>query len=163
MRPAESASSPAAPAEHAVQNANAGSPISIELPAFAIQKRRERDSNPRNGCPFTRFPVAFLRPLGHLSGEVVTLAHFPTFFASTWTQPVPSCFVLQGGPAHRLTHAAKAAASRKYRGLNRKWSGGKPPDSCEFLAVCPSTGMPRLHDRTSALHYRCDDGLSILP
>ena len=31
-------------------------------------KRREGDSNPRNGCPFTRFPVAFLQPLGHLSG-----------------------------------------------------------------------------------------------
>ncbi len=31
-------------------------------------KRRGRDSNPRNSCPFTRFPVAFLRPLGHLSG-----------------------------------------------------------------------------------------------
>ncbi len=31
-------------------------------------KRRGGDSNPRNGCPFTRFPIAFLQPLGHLSG-----------------------------------------------------------------------------------------------
>ena len=30
-------------------------------------KRRGGDSNPRNGYPFTRFPVAFLQPLGHLS------------------------------------------------------------------------------------------------
>lgn len=32
-------------------------------------KRRGGDSNPRNGYPFTRFPVAFLQPLGHLSGK----------------------------------------------------------------------------------------------
>jgi hypothetical protein len=44
-------------------------------------KRRERDSNPRNGYPFTRFPVAFLRPLGHLSGEGGTLAHIRAVFA----------------------------------------------------------------------------------
>ena len=30
-------------------------------------KRRGWDSNPRYGCPHTRFPVAFLQPLGHLS------------------------------------------------------------------------------------------------
>ena len=29
--------------------------------------RRERDSNPRNGFPFTRFPSVRLQPLGHLS------------------------------------------------------------------------------------------------
>ena len=29
--------------------------------------RRERDSNPRYGCPHTRFPSVRLRPLGHLS------------------------------------------------------------------------------------------------
>ena len=29
--------------------------------------RRERDSNPRNGFPFTRFPTVRLQPLGHLS------------------------------------------------------------------------------------------------
>ena len=43
-------------------------------------KRRERDSNPRNGYPFTRFPVAFLRPLGHLSGEGGTLGQLPRHF-----------------------------------------------------------------------------------
>ena len=31
--------------------------------------RRERDSNPRYGCPHTRFPSVLLRPLGHLSAS----------------------------------------------------------------------------------------------
>ena len=31
--------------------------------------RRERDSNPRNGFPFTRFPSVRLQPLGHLSSQ----------------------------------------------------------------------------------------------
>ena len=30
--------------------------------------RRERDSNPRYGFPYTRFPSVRLQPLGHLSG-----------------------------------------------------------------------------------------------
>ena len=30
--------------------------------------RRERDSNPRYGFPYTRFPSVRLKPLGHLSG-----------------------------------------------------------------------------------------------
>ncbi len=29
--------------------------------------RRERDSNPRKACAFTRFPSVLLQPLGHLS------------------------------------------------------------------------------------------------
>jgi site-specific DNA recombinase len=29
--------------------------------------RREGDSNPRYGYPYTRFPSALLQPLGHLS------------------------------------------------------------------------------------------------
>jgi len=94
---------------------------------------------------------------------VVTLAHFPTLFASTWTQPVPYHFVLQGGPTRRLMHAAKAAASRGIRGLNRKCSRGKSPDSCEFPSVRRSTGMTGFHDRASALHSGCDDALSMLP
>ena len=35
--------------------------------------RRERDSNPRNGFPFTRFPSVRLQPLGHLSVRRKTL------------------------------------------------------------------------------------------
>jgi integrase len=31
--------------------------------------RRERDSNPRYGFPYTRFPSVRLQPLGHLSGD----------------------------------------------------------------------------------------------
>ena len=40
--------------------------------------RRGRDSNPRDGCPPTRFPGVRLRPLGHLSciGEDTTLSAF---------------------------------------------------------------------------------------
>ena len=40
--------------------------------------RRGRDSNPRDGCPPTRFPGVRLRPLGHLSciGENTTLSAF---------------------------------------------------------------------------------------
>ena len=38
---------------------------------FHKQWRRERDSNPRNTLwAFTRFPVAPLQPLGHLSSEL---------------------------------------------------------------------------------------------
>ncbi len=32
--------------------------------------RREGDSNPRNGLPFTHFPGVRLQPLGHPSGQV---------------------------------------------------------------------------------------------
>ena len=40
--------------------------------------RRERDSNPRDGCPPTRFPSVRLRPLGHPSSisENITLFAF---------------------------------------------------------------------------------------
>ena len=34
--------------------------------------RREWDSNPRRSYPLTRFPVVFLRPLGHLSERIST-------------------------------------------------------------------------------------------
>jgi hypothetical protein len=33
--------------------------------------RRERDSNPRYGFPYTRFPTVLLQPLGHLSAVVL--------------------------------------------------------------------------------------------
>jgi hypothetical protein len=35
--------------------------------------RRERDSNPRNGFPFTHFPGVLLQPLGHLSARTAPL------------------------------------------------------------------------------------------
>ena len=35
---------------------------------FNAYWRRERDSNPRYGCPHTRVPGVRLKPLGHLSG-----------------------------------------------------------------------------------------------
>ncbi len=34
---------------------------------FAEEKRRERDSNPRYGCPYTDLANQRLQPLGHLS------------------------------------------------------------------------------------------------
>ena len=39
--------------------------------AFCV-KRRGRDSNPRYGNPYTRFPSVLLKPLGHLSNKVLT-------------------------------------------------------------------------------------------
>jgi hypothetical protein len=42
--------------------------LSQQSEDYDYSKRRGRDSNPRYGYPYTRFPVAFLRPLGHLSG-----------------------------------------------------------------------------------------------
>src|SRR5436305_11708561 len=44
--------------------------------------RRERDSNPRYGCPYTHFPGVRLQPLGHLSNRAcATKAH--AFFGET--------------------------------------------------------------------------------
>src|SRR5204863_4807663 len=37
--------------------------------SFARRWRREWDSNPRYGFPYTRFPSVRLQPLGHLSGD----------------------------------------------------------------------------------------------
>ena len=42
----------------------------VEVPCL-LAERRGRDSNPRYAFAHTRFPVAFLKPLGHLSGERV--------------------------------------------------------------------------------------------
>ena len=39
--------------------------------------RRERDSNPRYGFPYTRFPSVLLKPLGHLSVSVVSIVYGP--------------------------------------------------------------------------------------
>jgi hypothetical protein len=39
--------------------------------------RRERDSNPRYGCPYTRFPSVRLQPLGHPSGTRVCAHYSP--------------------------------------------------------------------------------------
>jgi hypothetical protein len=38
------------------------------LPSVSEDWRREWDSNPRYGCPYTRFPSVRLQPLGHPSG-----------------------------------------------------------------------------------------------
>ena len=40
-------------------------------PSASEDWRRERDSNPRYGFPYTRFPSVRLKPLGHLSVEWV--------------------------------------------------------------------------------------------
>lgn len=37
--------------------------------------RRERDSNPRYGFPYTHFPGVLLQPLGHLTG--ISLRRWP--------------------------------------------------------------------------------------
>jgi site-specific DNA recombinase len=41
------------------------------VPSFVPRWRRERDSNPRYGCPYTHFPGVRLQPLGHPSAERV--------------------------------------------------------------------------------------------
>ena len=40
----------------------------VGVPRSGLKWRRERDSNPRYGFPYTRFPSVRLQPLGHLSG-----------------------------------------------------------------------------------------------
>ncbi len=39
------------------------------VPTQGLNWRRERDSNPRYGFPYTHFPGVRLQPLGHPSGE----------------------------------------------------------------------------------------------
>ena len=43
------------------------SPIGVPASRAEFRWRRERDSNPRYGFPYTRFPSVRLQPLGHLS------------------------------------------------------------------------------------------------
>ena len=45
--------------------------------------RREWDSNPRYGCPYTRFPSVRLQPLGHPSGAAPVMAT-PEAFGKGW-------------------------------------------------------------------------------
>ncbi len=40
------------------------------MPTQGLKWRREGDSNPRNGLPFTHFPGVRLQPLGHPSCQV---------------------------------------------------------------------------------------------
>jgi site-specific DNA recombinase len=47
--------------------AKGGKSAGIGVPGFIPKWRRERDSNPRYGCPYTRVPGVRLQPLGHLS------------------------------------------------------------------------------------------------
>ena len=55
--------------------------------------RRERDSNPWYGFPYTRFPSVLLQPLGHLSVRLALLAHDRP---REWTQQF-SVIVLHAG------------------------------------------------------------------
>ena len=56
--------------------------------------RRERDSNPRNGLPFTRFPSVRLQPLGHLSNQDLDMlsskALINSFFKGNLFSFIPS-------------------------------------------------------------------------
>ncbi len=53
---------------HGVASAFEGAPKGGEKSRKSLYiKRRERDSNPRYSCLYTRFPVVRLQPLGHLS------------------------------------------------------------------------------------------------
>ena len=78
-----------------------------DLEAFSVGWRRERDSNPRYGFPYTRFPSVHLQPLGHLSVRLAALAPFDV------AQGVPSpCRGAHGRPReargqlyHRRPHA----------------------------------------------------------
>src|ERR1700751_397527 len=56
--------------------------------------RREWDSNPGYGCPYTRFPSVRLQPLGHPSGETSNIATSPG--RTTQAEPPPNhCESLQ--------------------------------------------------------------------
>ena len=49
----------------------------LPAPAVAVRAnnwRRGRDSNPRYGCPYTRFPSVLFRPLRHLSAISISRA-----------------------------------------------------------------------------------------
>jgi hypothetical protein len=69
------------------QTGISGEPPERRTPAYPLvtthrrrDKRRGRDSNPRYGCPYTRFPSVPLRPLGHLSlrsGPQACIQTFP--------------------------------------------------------------------------------------
>jgi hypothetical protein len=53
--------------------------------------RRERDSNPRYGFPYTRFPSVRLQPLGHPSGSSRHYSGAPgqDKFAARWRRSLP--------------------------------------------------------------------------
>ncbi len=73
--------------------------------------RRERDSNPRYGCPYTRSPGVRLRPLGHPSGcACIDDAH--GIFQVTWCQSVST----HTFPAHlklRISNAFHVIPARR--------------------------------------------------
>jgi hypothetical protein len=47
-----------------------------------VGARREWDSNPRYGCPYTRFPSVRLQPLGHPSSASLVMTAPERFFKS---------------------------------------------------------------------------------
>ena len=47
--------------------ASGAMPATRSVPGSVLKWRRERDSNPRYGFPYTRFPSVRLQPLGHPS------------------------------------------------------------------------------------------------
>src|SRR5450432_1706730 len=76
--------------------------------------RRERDSNPRDGCPPTRVPGVRLQPLGHLS---LTKARTIQEHARTASE---HAFAHESEATRLLTAAARAPISRADAGTGRR-------------------------------------------
>jgi hypothetical protein len=99
-----------------VKSATGGVPTSV------LNWRRERDSNPRYGFPYTHFPGVRLQPLGHPSGN--SLAR---------TGPAASALRPAGG----RDELGRAGASRMARNIMAGW-----PSASRIQARPPSVSRP---------------------
>ena len=98
--------------------------------------RRGRDSNPRYGYPYTRFPSVLLRPLGHLSALLVQRSQ------PRWAT---------GGEGGIRTHGPRKG-STVFETVPIDHSGTSPHRAAKFtlareLAQRPRRARPRQHPR----------------
>ncbi len=93
--------------------------------------RRGRDSNPRYGCPYTRFPSVLLRPLGHLSAHHEICFRGENLATSDTLRPTGTA----GPPAlHPETLSTAGDPGHFSRPARRAPAGAPPsPGSCAPL------------------------------
>jgi hypothetical protein len=89
-------------------------PRGAPRPALDEQERRGRDSNPRGSYkPPTRFPVALLKPLGHLSGHGQRRVQRRSRLAYQWGPAAPDELVPDFAVVRDSTPATPAMNATK--------------------------------------------------
>jgi hypothetical protein len=108
--------------------------------------RRERDSNPRYGCPYTRFPSVRLQPLGHPSGTRIR-AHYSPGSGADNSRSRPAQKIGHGGQA---TTQDQIGQGRRDCASHEEWRQAlraQPPGACgrDRFVVCirPHVACPR--------------------